>query len=246
MWRTADIALDLKRPELWPRVPGLPPSFRHPRALLAGEASMRDVPGPFILEALRTTPDFISWESVKVDIGERGDVRSCSSSRPPECSMPPSARKSIAFALIVAATLTGAQSIGDYSRAQRALLEAGMVQAAARSMAMAASGAAPSASGASAAGYRAGLATLGRDEPVDSNVEVRGVFESRMRTFAEVSVGGTAYLLSSGQPVPGTGWFVKAVSADRVVLSRPGPGGGSTRDGRSASLQKTYALPALR
>ena len=159
--------------------------------------------------------------------------------------MPPSARNSIAFALILAATLSDAQSIGDYSRAQRALLEAAMAQASARSMAMAASGAAPSASAASAAGELAGLATRNRDEPVDPLVEVRGVFESRLRTLAEVSVGGSAYLLSPGQLVPGTGWFVEAVSADRVVLSRSGQGG-SKGDGPSASLRKTYALPALR
>jgi hypothetical protein len=74
-WRTADIALDLKHPILWPRVPELTSSFQHPRALLSGEVEMRDVPAPFILEALRTTPDFISWETVKVEVGEGVDVK---------------------------------------------------------------------------------------------------------------------------------------------------------------------------
>jgi hypothetical protein len=75
MWRTADITLDLKRPSVWPKVSGLPSSFQHPRALVVGDVEMRNVPGPFILEALRTTPDFISWESVRVDIGEVGDMK---------------------------------------------------------------------------------------------------------------------------------------------------------------------------
>jgi len=75
MWRTADIVLDLKQPALWPRVAELPPSFRHPRALLSGEVEMRDVPGPFILEALRTAPEFVSWEAVRVDIGQGTDVK---------------------------------------------------------------------------------------------------------------------------------------------------------------------------
>ncbi len=75
LWRTGDIALELKRPSLWPRVADIPQTFQHPRALLAGEAEMRNVPGPFILEALRSAPDFVSWESVKVDLGEGKDAR---------------------------------------------------------------------------------------------------------------------------------------------------------------------------
>jgi len=75
MWRTADIVLDLKQPAVWPSVSELPSNFQHPRALLAGEAEMRNVPGPFILEALRTAPDFVSWESVRVDVGEGLDVK---------------------------------------------------------------------------------------------------------------------------------------------------------------------------
>jgi hypothetical protein len=74
-WRTAEINLDLKRPSLWPRVPDLPPAFQHPRALQSGDAEMRDVPAPFILEALRTTPDFVSWETVRLDVGEGVDAK---------------------------------------------------------------------------------------------------------------------------------------------------------------------------
>jgi hypothetical protein len=74
-WRTADVVVDLKRPSLWPRVEQVPAAFEHPQALLAGDAELHNVPGPFILEALRTAPGFVSWESVRVDVGEGGDPK---------------------------------------------------------------------------------------------------------------------------------------------------------------------------
>jgi len=74
-WRTADVVVELKRPGLWPHVPDVPATFQHPRALLAGAVEMRNVPGPFILEALRAAPDFFSWESVRVDVGQGADVK---------------------------------------------------------------------------------------------------------------------------------------------------------------------------
>ena len=75
VWRDADVPLELKRPSVWPRVPDVPSTFSHPQALLAGEATLRNVPGPFILEALRNAPSFVSWESVRVDVGEGADPR---------------------------------------------------------------------------------------------------------------------------------------------------------------------------
>lgn len=74
-WRTADVVVDLKKPALWPHVPDVPANFRHPDAILAGDVDMHDVPGPFILEALAAAPDFVSWESVRVDLGEGSDAR---------------------------------------------------------------------------------------------------------------------------------------------------------------------------
>ena len=74
-WRTADVVIELKKPVLWPLVPEVPASFQHPAAVLAGEVDMHDVPGPFIVEALAAAPPFVSWESVRVDLGEGSDVR---------------------------------------------------------------------------------------------------------------------------------------------------------------------------
>ena len=74
-WRTADVVIDLKKPTLWPRVADVPAAFTHPAAVLAGEVDMHNVPGPFIAEALSSAPDFVSWESVRVDLGEGSDAR---------------------------------------------------------------------------------------------------------------------------------------------------------------------------
>jgi type IV pilus biogenesis protein PilP len=122
-------------------------------------------------------------------------------------------------ALLALAAPAGAQTIADYSRAQRALLEATMAQAAARSAALGASSPAPASSSPAAApavpsGRRA-------EEAAEALVSVGGVFESPARILAEVSVNGVAYLLAAGQPVPGTTWRVDDIAVDRVVLSRP-------------------------
>ena len=73
VWKTAELSIDLQPPRLWPRVDAVPAQFEHPRAILSGAITLSDVPGPFILEALRTAPPWINWEAVSVDIGD-GDV----------------------------------------------------------------------------------------------------------------------------------------------------------------------------
>jgi len=74
-WRTADVMVELKKPALWPRVAEVPAAFQHPAAVLAGDVDMHNVPGPFIVEALSSAPEFVSWESVRVDLGEGSDAR---------------------------------------------------------------------------------------------------------------------------------------------------------------------------
>ena len=39
------------------------------------DVDMHDIPGPFIVEALNAAPAFVSWESVRVDLGEGSDAR---------------------------------------------------------------------------------------------------------------------------------------------------------------------------
>jgi hypothetical protein len=74
-WRTADVVLELKKPALWPHVAEVSPTFQHPAAVLAGDVDLHNIPGPFIVEALSSAPEFVSWESVRVDIGEGSDAR---------------------------------------------------------------------------------------------------------------------------------------------------------------------------
>lgn len=75
VWKTANLSVDMGPPQVWPRVDAVPQQFEHPRALLSGAITVNDVPGPFILEALRTAPPWISWESVRAEIGD-GDPAS--------------------------------------------------------------------------------------------------------------------------------------------------------------------------
>ena len=140
-----------------------------------------------------------------------------------------------------------AQTIADYSRAQRAVLESAMVQAAARSAAWPASAAAAAAA-ASASAPAAALpppaaAVAPRPLPVrDPELQVSGVFASASQTVAELLVDGHAYLLSAGQGVPGTSWSVAVIAVDRVVLQRPQA---ALSGGEAAHLRKSFTLPAL-
>ncbi len=145
--------------------------------------------------------------------------------------------------LAVVARVADAQTIADYSRAQRTLLENAMTQAAARSAGLGASSPAAVASAPSQAPMSPpSVARLPLLPPAPA-VQVSGVFASSAGVVAEVMVNATAYLLGAGQGVPGTGWHVEAVSIDRVVLSRRV----GEHDGDDAQgARKVFALPALR
>jgi type IV pilus biogenesis protein PilP len=132
-----------------------------------------------------------------------------------------------------------AQTIADYSRAQRALLESTMSQAAARSAGLIASAPAvavssPMVPAPTSARLPARLFT--------PPVQVSGVFAFRGSAVAEILVNATAYLLGTGQGVPGTSWHVESIEVDRVVLVRQG--GISTPD--AEGTRKVFPLPALR
>ena len=134
------------------------------------------------------------------------------------------------------------QTIADYGRAQRALLEATMTQTAARAAALRASspttpgpapsGAAPppTVSPPGPSGRPAGPAR------VEPSLVVSGVFSSPRAAWAEIVVDGRAWRLSRGDDVPGTAWRVAAVSADEVRLDRvaggPSPGSAVPRQRR--------------
>jgi type II secretory pathway component PulC len=143
--------------------------------------------------------------------------------------------------LAMVGPLARAQTIADYSRAQRAVLESAMTQAAARSaglVAVAPSTAAslPATAPSAPAPVHAAL------PPPAPSVEVSGVFASSAGTVAEVVVNSTPYLLEAGERVPGTAWEVRAIAVDRVVLGRQG---GAAAADAGAGL-RVFALPALR
>jgi len=136
-----------------------------------------------------------------------------------------------------------AQTIADYSRAQRLLLESTMSQAAARSAGLGAPLPSVSASApASTAAMPRPMPPMPAMPAPTPAVQVSGVFASTLTTVAEVVVNATPYLLQAGQGVPGTAWHVEAVAADRVVLRRPAAV--ATAGGRDTV--KVFDLPALR
>jgi hypothetical protein len=118
-----------------------------------------------------------------------------------------------------------AQTIAEYSRSQRAVIEADIV----RNNAKAFEGVLPKAEDGSlqlppvkkgpplpdVRPVPGSTAPLPVEEP---RMVVSGVFVSRLRTVAEVIVEGVPYMLSTGQEVPGTPYRVQSVSSERVVL----------------------------
>ena len=142
--------------------------------------------------------------------------------------------------LMLVAPLAGAQTIADYSHAQRAWLESTMSQAAARSAGLAASmpSVAAPATISPAASAPAGRRTTAAPEPV---VQVSGVFAAGGGAVAQVMVDATAYLLTVGQGVPGTAWRVQAIAIDKVVFGRPGGAAATNAQG----ARKVFSLPAL-
>jgi len=165
-------------------------------------------------------------------------------------------RTSAVAILVACVSLTtpvgaSAQTINDYSRAQRAWLESAMSQSAARSAGVTAS--APSASAPAFAPMSAPVpasvppmpgphASLMPTLDLAPAIQVSGVFASSSATVAEVVVNATAYLLQVGQGVPGTAWQVDAIEVDHVVLARRG----ASRGGGSDTVRRVFALPAMR
>jgi len=162
--------------------------------------------------------------------------------------MRPCNRVSILSLLLCVDTSSLAQSIIDYSLAQRALIESNMAQMMRRTVtppAIAASGGwAPLATAVSSAAP-ASAAGIAFTQRIDPEVRVSGVFAMGDRRLAEISVDGLPYFLAEGSSVPGTSWTVNAVSVDRVVLERRA----SVRSVgalTSAAIRRSYSMPSIR
>jgi len=151
----------------------------------------------------------------------------------------------------LAASPAAAQTIADYSRVQRALLENAMTQAAARSAGAASSAPSPAPAAAAAAAATAAASpvpapvrlTQALLAPAPPSVQVSGVFAAGGGALAEIVVNATPYLLATGDGVPGTTWQVESVAIDRVVLARRP---GALANGEAAAWRKVFPLPAWR
>jgi type IV pilus biogenesis protein PilP len=154
-------------------------------------------------------------------------------------------RLAVEVVVVVSWALAGAsvsaQTIADYSRSQRAVIEAEIARNTAKAMASTPVAAPVVAAPAPAAADKPSPfppATPNPATPGDMPPwTVSGVFLSPSRSVAEVVVDGGAHLLAAGQAVPGTPWRVQSVAADKVVLVHARPGrSGKARPGAAAKV----------
>jgi hypothetical protein len=120
-----------------------------------------------------------------------------------------------------------AQTIADYSAAQRAALQAEMTRLTAPSQAASAAQQGPTTAPAVAVASKpvamdppVSARPLPRFEVQEPSIEVAGVTLLRGRAMVELAIRGRVHVLQPGMKVPGSSWSVDAVSANEVVLTR--------------------------
>jgi hypothetical protein len=69
-WRTAEINVDVRPAVLWPPVAEMPAQFDDPQAVQRGEITAAGVPGALVVDALEAAPPWVSWEAVRLELGE--------------------------------------------------------------------------------------------------------------------------------------------------------------------------------
>jgi hypothetical protein len=141
------------------------------------------------------------------------------------------------------------QTIGDYSRAQATALEHSMMQSIARPLsAVAGTPGEPPAAPAADAGITVKPARTtpegeSASRRVSRDILVSGVFATRTKTVAEVTVDGIRYWLVEGDVVPHTSWFLRRVTVDRVELGRRAAASASPPVDREL-MTRTVEIPA--
>lgn len=111
-----------------------------------------------------------------------------------------------------------AQTILDYSRAQRAVLEAEIAKNNAKALG-GPSAAAPQGSTPGPVPQPPVRPSV-MDMPGPPALAVNGVIALSSRSVAEVQVSGVTHYLSEGEAVPGTPWRVASVAPARVILAQ--------------------------
>lgn len=141
----------------------------------------------------------------------------------------------------------GAQTIADYSRSQRAVIEAEIARNNAQS-----TGGRASATPLPLPGAAGPAALPSPSRPperplppieVEPRLSVSGVFVSARHAVAEVIVEGVPYMLSAGQDVPGTAWRVQKVTVERVVLGGHADSGASRKGSPRSASSRVFHLP---
>ncbi len=75
VWSTAGLTVDVKPALLWPVVPSVPATFRHPAAVRSGQLLVSGVPGPFVQEVIESAPPWVQWEGIGAELGDSSDAR---------------------------------------------------------------------------------------------------------------------------------------------------------------------------
>lgn len=150
--------------------------------------------------------------------------------------------------LICSTASAAAQTIADYSRSQRAAIDATIARQAGRASTLptlAAAAAVPlpalPAAGATAPSPAPAQVPPNKSAPDAPHLGVSGAFLLPSQALAEVQVDGVSFMLPAGEAVPGTDWIVERVEEDRVVLVN----GRARRAGKPA-VSRTFMLASAR
>lgn len=152
--------------------------------------------------------------------------------------------------LICSTASAAAQTIADYSRSQRAAIDATIARQTGRASTLptlAAAAAVPlpalPAAGATAPSPSPAPAQVppNKSAPDAPHLGVSGAFLLPSQALAEVQVDGVSFILPAGEAVPGTDWIVERVEEDRVVLVN----GRARRAGKPA-VSRTFMLASAR
>ena len=69
-WMVAGVSVQVGMPQVWPQVPGVPQSFKSPKALAAGTFEVAGVAMPQLNEVLESAPPNVNWTGWRVEVGE--------------------------------------------------------------------------------------------------------------------------------------------------------------------------------
>lgn len=69
-WLVAGLSIQVAPPQLWPQVPGVPSTFKHPQAMGAGRFELNGVALPQLREAIGKAPSNVFWQGWAIDVGD--------------------------------------------------------------------------------------------------------------------------------------------------------------------------------